>query len=239
MLSIFCPYRNRPVMFTDFIADYSKLYPEAMIYMIEQDDNTPFKRGQLANVMFNELVRTNCPLDNIAFIDNDLRLYDRLDFEGMLNRNQVVTVPFDRIETYEYISVGHYVPSSTKSYFLTGDQITGGITLFSKDMFVQCNGFSNVYVGWGCEDSDFMFRNPKAKHEHNTILHLEHKRKNVNKVLARNLSILQKRRTVPSFDGCVQTTFESVSSVQIRTNVFHYKFKYIGVVSDFKYKNYF
>src|SRR5574343_148581 len=238
MLTIMCPYRNRPIMFEDFIEDYGRLYPDAIIYMVEQNDNEPFKRGQLANVMFNEIIKTQRELSNIAFIDNDLRLYDKLDFEGMLEINKVVTVPFDRIEIYDYISIGHYKPSSTKSYFLTGDQITGGITLFTKDMFIQCNGFSNVYIGWGCEDSDFMFRNPNAKHEHNTILHLEHRRKNVNKVLTRNLSILQKKRTNPEHDGYRQTAVKSVSGKQIKSNVFHYKFSHIGVVPDFKYRNY-
>lgn len=240
MLSFFCPYRNRPIIFQDFIQDYATFYPDANIYMVEQNDDEPFKRGQSANIIFSELLKRGDPLENIVFVDIDLRLHDRIDFEGILEKNKAVTVPFDKIEVYDFIKVGYYMPSKIKSYFLTGDQIAGGLTLYTKDMFEACNGFSNVYVGWGCEDSDFLLRNGGVKHEKNTIIHLEHIRERRNHAcFARNSKILSKRRTNPEFDGYRQTTIQEVKRAQLSEHVFHYKMKHIGVVKDFRYVDYF
>ena len=239
MLSIFCPYRNRPALIDDFIHDYSYLFPTAKIYIVEQADNQPFKRGQLANVIFNELLKLKEPLENIAFIDIDLRLSGFVDFEGMLERNKVVTVPFDKIELYDFKGLGKYEWTGQKSYFLEGNHLAGGITLYTKEIFEKCNGFSNVYVGWGCEDSDFLLRNPNHKHEHNTIIHLEHKRENVKKVLARNSNILQCKRSDPQKDGYRQTLVKESSCLKLSDQAYHYKVKNIGVTSDFEYMEYF
>jgi len=232
MLSLFVPYRpNRQQILNDFIQSYCSFYPECFIYIIEQSDDDPFKRGQLANVMFNELVRKGENVENIAFVDIDLRLYDRIDFENLLAVNKT----FTKIDLCEFISIGEYTTSTTKPYFLTGTQLTGGITLFTKKMFEDCNGFSNVYVGWGCEDSDFLLRNPGYKHENNTIFHLEHKREKNHKTLNRNIQLL-KNRTDPSFDGYRQTTVQNTINIELLPNVFHYKFSNIGVIPNFKYK---
>ncbi len=237
MLSIFCPYRNRPSIFRDFIEHYETMFPQALIYMVEQDDEEPFKRGQLANVIFNLLLSEGKEIENIAFIDIDLRLMSKVDFEGILEKNQCVTVPFDKIETYNFIQNGKYEPTGQKSYFLSGDKVTGGMTLYTRKMFEVCKGFSNVFCGWGCEDSDFLFRNPNNKHERNTILHLEHVRDKKNhSYIGRNVKILEGQRTDPNLDGFKETTIRSYTCQKVNDRSFHYKVNHIGVIKGFQYE---
>ena len=35
---------------------------------------------------------------------------------------------------------------------------TGGVIAIREDVYVKCNGFSNLYFGWGGEDDDFGYR---------------------------------------------------------------------------------
>jgi hypothetical protein len=239
MLSIFCPYRGRDFIFEDFIWFYSLMYPKATIYMIEQDDPDQFKRGQLANIAFNEIMRKQKPLENIAFIDIDLRPLVPIDFEEILKKNNTVTVPFDRIELYKFAGVGRYVPLDTPSYFLKGVQLTGGLTLFTRTLFEKCCGFSNVYIGWGCEDSDFILRNPNRKYEKNPLFHLEHHREVPKRIINRNSNILKFKRTNPLLDGYKQTKVERVEWVTLAERIFLCKVHNIGVVPGFQYMNYF
>ena len=37
-------------------------------------------------------------------------------------------------------------------------EYTGGVTAVTSDQFHSLNGFSNLYLGWGCEDEDFYVR---------------------------------------------------------------------------------
>lgn len=237
MLSIFCPYRGRESFFHDFIYSYSKLYPDACIYMAEQIDDDPFKRGQLANVLFNQVLKDGGRLETILFADVDLRLFERIEFEEMMDRNKTITVPFDKIELYDLIRTGLYKPCGKPSYFLSGNKLTGGLSVYSKEMFEKCCGFSNVYVGWGCEDSDFLLRFDRVAHEHNTIFHLEHPRERKNhSYINRNVAILDKKRTDPKFDGFGETIVRDIQRIELSPKIVHYKVSGIGTPEDFKYK---
>ena len=37
-------------------------------------------------------------------------------------------------------------------------EYTGGVAALSSQQFRAINGFSNLYIGWGCEDEDFYVR---------------------------------------------------------------------------------
>jgi hypothetical protein len=236
MLTIICPYRGRDKFFQDFIHSYSNLYPDADIYMMEQVDNEPFKRGQLANVAFNEMCKRGRRIEAILFADVDLRLFGRLDLEGILKRNRTITVPFDSIELRDFAGVGNYKLCPKKSYFLKGHKVSGGLTLYSREMFEKCCGFSNVYIGWGCEDSDFLLRTDSFVHECNTIFHLEHVREGRNhSYINRNAAILENGRTDFRVDGYEQTIVRRIEEIQLSTHVYHYRVDGITVPSDFQY----
>ena len=41
-------------------------------------------------------------------------------------------------------------------------EYTGGVSAVTSDQYLSLNGFSNLYLGWGCEDEDFYIRIIKA-----------------------------------------------------------------------------
>ena len=43
-------------------------------------------------------------------------------------------------------------------YQLFMQEYTGGVAAISSHHFTAINGFSNLYIGWGCEDEDFYIR---------------------------------------------------------------------------------
>ena len=43
-------------------------------------------------------------------------------------------------------------------YQLFMPEYTGGVAALSSQQFRAINGFSNLYIGWGCEDEDFYIR---------------------------------------------------------------------------------
>ena len=47
-------------------------------------------------------------------------------------------------------------------YQLFMPEYTGGVAAISAQQFSAINGFSNLYIGWGCEDEDFYIRIIKA-----------------------------------------------------------------------------
>jgi len=234
MLSIFCPYRNRKEFFDDFIDHYRNYYPASNIYMLEQKDNALFKRGQLMNVAFSNLLKMGVYLDNILFVDVDIRLKYRIRFEELLQQNSTVVIPFNHLDLYQLVKTGEYQELNQKSYFL--DTPDGGATLFDKDMFSKCNGFSNMYIGWGREDSDFVRRN-KVVRVPNTMLHLEHPRNNEWKSAAFKKNDTNfKLGSVAAFDGYRQSTGD-FNMEPIEECIFHCTIKNIGVIKEYKYKS--
>lgn len=43
-------------------------------------------------------------------------------------------------------------------YQLFMPEYTGGVAAITSDQYKAINGFSNLYLGWGCEDEDFYVR---------------------------------------------------------------------------------
>jgi hypothetical protein len=50
--ALIVPYRDRPEHLARFTAHYSALFPEAKIYIIEQEPGLEFNRGALLNIGF-------------------------------------------------------------------------------------------------------------------------------------------------------------------------------------------
>lgn len=234
MLSIFCPYRGRKTFYDDFIVHYRNAYPTAKIYMLEQADDTAFKRGQLMNTAYNNLATAEIPMENMLFIDVDIRLLYPIDFEGLLAKHKTIVIPFNQLCLCEFQRIGKYMRTNKPSYFLNAPD--GGVTLFTSDMFWECNGFSNLYIGWGREDSDFV-RRGNITRVPNEMIHLEHARHSEWKSDAfkrndANFKLVSKKM----LDGRLQTTCDW-SMVEIKSGIFHCRISNISVINDYVYKN--
>lgn len=105
---------------------------EIKIFIAEQsDDNMKFNRGQLCNLGFKLAEKEG--FDNIIFHDVDLIPTDDL-------------LPYYFFTSENPIHLGHVNPKYTFfTYF-------GGVTGFSKKLFINFNGFPNQLWGWGGED---------------------------------------------------------------------------------------
>jgi predicted glycosyltransferase involved in capsule biosynthesis len=137
-LSIIIPYRDRVPALEKIIPslhDYvSKQIEEYEILVIEQNNNNPFNNGLLNNIGFTLITG-----DYVCFHDVDL-LPEFSDYSFPLNPTHMSS----HCSQFGYINIS--------------DKIMGGVILFSKEHFIQVNGFSNGYVGWGKEDDDLYER---------------------------------------------------------------------------------
>jgi hypothetical protein len=141
-LAIVVPYRDREAhlqLFVPYLQEYfrhDKLDRQIpyTIHVVEQADDRPFNRGQLANAAFRLIGDT---ADYLCIHDVDLMPLwadyafpahpARLALHGSPNRQDVPL------------------------YF-------GGVTAISMADFERVNGFSNGYWGWGYEDHDLRLR---------------------------------------------------------------------------------
>lgn len=138
-LAIIVPYRNRLehlAIFVPYMETYLKLQgiEEFKILIVEQADNKPFNRGKLLNVGYNSI-----QADYYVFHDIDM-LPITADYSGCINPTHLVSNATQFKDGIPY-----------ETYF-------GGVTMFPDADFMQINGFSNEYWGWGCEDDDLILR---------------------------------------------------------------------------------
>jgi hypothetical protein len=138
-LAIIVPYRNRLehlAIFVPYMETYLKLQgiEEFKILIVEQADNKPFNRGKLLNVGYNSI-----QANYYVFHDIDM-LPITADYSGCLHPTHLVSNATQFKDGIPY-----------ETYF-------GGVTMFPDADFMQINGFSNEYWGWGCEDDDLILR---------------------------------------------------------------------------------
>lgn len=138
-LAVIVPYRNREEHLQEFIPYMEKILTEEEIpfeiFIIEQADKKPFNRAKLLNVGFNKAKE----FDYFAFHDVDM-------------------LPVD--SDYSYPDGPTHLASEVEQFNwgLPYDGYFGGVTLFDKQSFVDINGYSNEYWGWGAEDDDVLHR---------------------------------------------------------------------------------
>lgn len=131
-LAFIVPYRDRASHLREFVPHYRRRFPKAHIYIIEQGDNKPFNRAKLLNVGFKEFQHT---FDYCAMHDIDM-LCTKGDYSPPPCPTQLAT----HAQQFKY-----KMPFS--EYF-------GGVTLFRKEDFILCNGYSNNFWSWGGEDNE-------------------------------------------------------------------------------------
>lgn len=144
-LAIVVPYRNREEHLNKFVPHINLFFSQFhkdlkyKIFIIEQFDNKPFNRAKLLNIGFNE---TNNDYDYYCFHDIDM-------------------LPVNQDCDYSYINgacrLSHFV-SQFNFVPRPPNEFGGGIIMINKESFLNVNGFSNNYWGWGVEDNDFSER---------------------------------------------------------------------------------
>ncbi|XP_042355916.1 beta-1,4-galactosyltransferase 4 [Plectropomus leopardus] len=110
------------------------------IYVIQQAGDATFNRAKLLNVGYLEALKDynwECfifhDVDLVPENDHNLYICDKQPKHLVVGRN----------------ATGYKL--RYKGYF-------GGVTAMTKDQFLQVNGFSNTYWGWGGEDDDLRIR---------------------------------------------------------------------------------
>lgn len=136
-LSIIIPYRDRADHLEVFMNEtVGKINADSYdIIVVNQADNNgvrkPFNRAKLLNVGFDYVKDKS---DYVCFHDID-----------MIPANVDYSYP----DKPYHLAVN--VPQASAGYY-------GGVNLFNKEDFININGFSNEYWGWGGEDDDLLNR---------------------------------------------------------------------------------
>lgn len=125
---------------------YSDLNKE--IIVIQQEDNLPFMRGQLYNIGVKFSIG-----NYIALTDNDIYHFKKLPLFNIYDVFKKPIVGFKWISQVDY---NNGVPIIKRTDLMLNG--TGAFNFMGKNDFEKVNGFSNLYIGWGAEDIDFMLR---------------------------------------------------------------------------------
>ena len=139
-LNLIVPYRDRQSHLERFIPSVEKYLDDSeipfTISIVEQNNDKSFNRGKLLNIGFDISKNES---DYFCFHDVDL-IPDEVDYSYTEHPIHLATnlSKDDYKEGWEY-------------YF-------GGVTLFNKQDFININGYSNEYWGWGFEDDDLLRR---------------------------------------------------------------------------------
>jgi len=148
-LSLIVPYRNRLNHLLQFLFCFEEhmakhySYVSYNFYIIEQHGDYKFNRGKLLNIGF-DISKDEC--DYFCFHDVDmLPIADSCNYSLVTNPTHMAK----HCTQYNY-------KHPYWSYF-------GGVTLFDKENYIKCQGFSNEMWGWGYEDDDLFSRVSKFK----------------------------------------------------------------------------
>lgn len=178
-ISIIIPYRRRRNQLEKFLREYHNVFSSLScykIFVIEQDDHFEFNRGMLLNIGFIESLKlrrmfNDCDLEFSHVIFHDL---DTLPDSSSGSRasemgywpfdieNEKKTL-FDLLQKHKQKDVVQLSP-----YFMhpkySSPSFHGGNWLFSFQSFIDINGFSNIFWGWGEEDDNLGYRVYRSKY---------------------------------------------------------------------------
>ncbi len=142
-LAIIVPYRDRAEHRKEFVP-YMEQYIKGIdytIFFIEQGNSLPFNRATLLNIGFQENLNE---YDYFVFHDVDL-----IPVDADYSYNKNVTRIASGYESF--------------NWQLPYPESMGGVVMFEKKSFLEINGFSNNYWGWGREDDELYMRVIAAK----------------------------------------------------------------------------
>lgn len=110
------------------------------VFVIEQVDDGRFNKGLVMNSGFTEIMKSG-DWDCIVFHDVDMIPEDDRNIYLCQNEPTHLSPLIDKFG---------YQPHYGTEY--------GGVTMMKPDQYVSVNGYSNMFWGWGREDSDMEFR---------------------------------------------------------------------------------
>uniref|UniRef100_A0A3B3ZUW7 Beta-1,4-galactosyltransferase n=1 Tax=Periophthalmus magnuspinnatus TaxID=409849 RepID=A0A3B3ZUW7_9GOBI len=170
------------------------------VYVIQQAGGATFNRAKLLNVGYLEALKDyswDCfifhDVDLVPENDHNLYLCDKQPKHLVVGRN----------------ATGYKL--RYKGYF-------GGVTALTKDQFLQVNGFSNTYWGWGGEDDDLRIRvelqklkivRPPADIARYTMVF--HKRDSGNEINKDRMRLLGRTPRVWKKDGLNSCSYKTLS----------------------------
>lgn len=143
-VAIVVPYRDRQFQLNLFLAhmhpflQFQNLHYQ--IFVVEQTHQRPFNRAKLFNVGFEESKKVSM-FPCYIFHDVDLLPLNVLNVYGCTKLPRHLSANIDIF-----------------NYKVPYDWIFGGAVSILKDQFINVNGFSNKFFGWGGEDDDFFNR---------------------------------------------------------------------------------
>lgn len=130
---IIVPYRDRESHLKRFVPYYTRLFPDARIIIVEQDNDKPFNRGWLLNVGFH-------------FSGSEYVIFHDVDML-VSHGHRHYLIPPDR-------PVHLATHAQQFGYRMPFPEYFGGVTMFNRMDFLICNGYSNKFNGWGGEDNE-------------------------------------------------------------------------------------
>ena len=161
-VAIMIPYRDRESHLATFLRYMHpflmKQNIEYTILVINQTDSAPFMRGLLFNAGYltaNHVLpfTPDCfILHDVDHIPERQALYYRCSSHGVLHLGNIIII---RIVNHCLISAQSVDRFRYQLFML---EYTGGVAAITSDQYQAINGFSNLYLGWGCEDEDFYVR---------------------------------------------------------------------------------
>ena len=120
--------------------------------------DSTFRKSALINAGVKECEYVH----DIMLVDNDCILQnDMTFFMEQMSEGYDYYVPFNSINflneghTRQYIRDGKFTQSKGKSH-LHVNRYTGGVIVFTRDLFEKVGGFEESIIGWGKEDDVFL-----------------------------------------------------------------------------------
>lgn len=208
-MCVLVPYRDRESHLEVFLNEVPKYLDttgiDYSIKILEQTKDGLFNKGSLFNVG----VSLNPNFNYYVLHDVDL-IPEKVDYSYSRNPLCLLTHCKDH-------------PLFTKPNFKSSVYHSGGVVLVSKEVYAKVNGFSNKFLGWGCEDDDFRGRLSRSGYKLNYrpncwFRGLPHEHGKERESYLKNLLLLKGRRDY-RLDGLNSVSYKINSSTNIKTNI--------------------
>lgn len=149
-LAVIVPFRERFEELMEFVPFMHKFFNMQKvrhhIYIVNQMDNFRFNRAALINIGF---LQSKDSCDYMVMHDVDL-----------LPRNRDLSYHYDKIvKGPHHIAAPEIHPRYHYKTFI------GGILMLKREHYLEVNGMSNKFWGWGREDDEFYLRLKKVNLE--------------------------------------------------------------------------